>query len=151
MTESQSIAVDSNVVIAALLSWHQHHEQALRALQEALNNSAVVPVHVILESFSVLTRLPSPHRLSAQDAGRLLVNTFRGHAKMIGFGPSDLWQLVDLLVERDVSGGTTYDGVILQCARRAGADRLYTFNIRHFSRLDPEGIDIIDPRSCFGG
>jgi hypothetical protein len=51
-------AVDSSVVVAAFASWHEHHAiaQGALAIQPRLIALAAV------ESYSVLTRLPSPHR-----------------------------------------------------------------------------------------
>jgi predicted nucleic acid-binding protein len=35
-------------------------------------------------------------------------------------------------------GGATYDVIQLACARKASAQRIYTFNVKDFRRLDPE-------------
>ncbi|MEX2240756.1 MAG: PIN domain-containing protein [Burkholderiales bacterium] len=56
------IAADTSVVVAAFASWHEGHAAALRALGRGVR----VPAHVLLESYSVLTRLPPPHRAAAR-------------------------------------------------------------------------------------
>lgn len=53
------IAVDTSVVVPAFASWHQAHAMAIRILAEEPS----VPAHVALECYSVLTRLPTPHRV----------------------------------------------------------------------------------------
>lgn len=60
-------ALDTSVVIPALLGWHEAHEPARRA---------AVPSHAPLETYSVLTRLPAPHRVSSEVAEQLLAAWF---------------------------------------------------------------------------
>jgi predicted nucleic acid-binding protein len=40
-------------------------------------------------------------------------------------------------------GGRIYDVLHLYCAKKAGCDRIYTFNIRHFRQLAPDWVDRI--------
>jgi predicted nucleic acid-binding protein len=49
---------DTSVVVAAFASWHEHHAAARRALDGGLR----LIEHCALETYSVLTRLPPPHR-----------------------------------------------------------------------------------------
>jgi hypothetical protein len=51
-------AADTSVVIAAFASWHESHDVARRALDRGLQ----LIEHCALETYSVLTRLPPPHR-----------------------------------------------------------------------------------------
>src|SRR3989441_13166825 len=51
-------SADSSVVVAAFASWHETHDSARRVLDGALRLVA----HCALETYSVLTRLPPPHR-----------------------------------------------------------------------------------------
>lgn len=39
----------------------------------------------------------------------------------------------------------SYDGLILACAMKGGAQRLLTFNRAHFERIRNEGIEIVVP------
>ena len=140
-------ALDSSVVVAALASWHERHDAALAALQEALASDAgaIVPRHALVESYSVLTRLPRPHRLRAEDALALLRRTFEGRARLVGLGGEALWEVLERMATRGVTGGTAYDAVILECALGATADRLLTLNPRHFRRVAPEGFLVVEP------
>jgi predicted nucleic acid-binding protein len=36
------------------------------------------------------------------------------------------------------AGGIIYDALLLACARKCKADRIYTFNERHFTRIAPD-------------
>ena len=65
-----AVAVDSSVLVAALLGWHEHHVAAFRVLDAVLaaDDDLVLPVHALIETYAVLTRLPAPHRLSPKAA-----------------------------------------------------------------------------------
>ena len=138
-------AVDTSVVVAALLSWHEGHEAARKALERCLTaERLVLPAPTLLEAYAVMTRLPSPHRLSPTDAAALLRDTFAG-GNTVALDSGEVWQLVENLETNQVSGGRSYDGHILACARKAGARRLLTLNERDFLALGDTAIEIVRP------
>lgn len=107
-------AVDTSVVVPALLGWHEHHERCREAAA-----GARIPSHALVESYSVMTRLPSPHRIDGETAQRLLAGWF---------GPSDVL-LAPARVQRDlvrraaaaaIEGGSVYDGLVGLTARAHG-------------------------------
>jgi hypothetical protein len=53
-------AADTSVAVAAFASWHEQHAAARRVLDGGVR----LIEHCALETFSVLTRLPPPHRSS---------------------------------------------------------------------------------------
>lgn len=139
------IAIDTSVAVAALLTWHERHDAAARALGRLLGASEglVVPVHVLVESYAVLTRLPPPHRLSPSDAMSLLEANFR-ESKLASLASRSVWPLLARLAETGIAGGTTYDAMILEAARGAGAGGMMTLNGRDFERFDA-GIEVLEP------
>lgn len=103
---------DTSVLVAALASWHPAHEPS----REAIADVRRIGSHVLLEAYSVLTRLPRG-RLDAATA-----------AAAIGSLP---WAVIDLpsparprLIERlaqaKVLGGAVYDGLVGLTAREHG-------------------------------
>ncbi len=99
-------AVDSSIAIAAILADHESHDLA----EQALDRSAVTIAHVATETYSVLTRLPSPLRLDGVSAAaiierRLLSARVTLDADAHGAAPARL-------AAAHVSGGATYDGLI---------------------------------------
>lgn len=144
---SGGIALDTSVIVAALLSWHEHHPLALPVVQDALASSerAILPLPALFEAFSVMTRLPAPFRLSAETARGLLHQTFRTRARIVGLAAADAWALLDEITEGNLAGGATYDAHIAACARKAGAASLVTFNRRHFERLPLGDVQLIVP------
>jgi predicted nucleic acid-binding protein len=138
-------ALDTNVVIAGLLSWHEHHAAASAQLINLLESPAeiVLPLHALVEAYAVMTRLPPPHRLGPKAALEILESSFRQRTTLVGLDGDEGWGLVEEIGRRSISGGTSYDGLILACARKGGAQRFLTFNRRHFEQLGTEGIEIV--------
>lgn len=104
---------DSSVLVAALAAWHPRHQDA----RAALKGVEVVVGHVLLETYSVLTRLPAPHRISATSAGLALGGlTWR----VVGLSGQDQADLLSVCSSRGISGGTVYDALIAATARHHG-------------------------------
>lgn len=126
------IAVDSSVVIAGLLTWHEFHQRAVRALENAIaERRLLIPMPVLIESYSVMTRLPSPHRLRPEIAHELLHDSFAG-ARIVGLSARKAWTFLGHCVSSATAGGRVYDAVIASAAIEARARELLTFNPRDF-------------------
>jgi predicted nucleic acid-binding protein len=128
------IAVDTSVAVAALVSWHEAHEQARRTAADAS-----IPAYARIETYSVLTRLPPPHRLDARLAAQLLGAWFPAAETVV---PST--RLSRTLVERcgefAVHGGAVYDALVALTAAESKLT-LVTRDERAastYSRLDVE-------------
>lgn len=139
-------ALDTSVLVAAFQSWHTAHDAALAAVERVLEEGRpVVPVHVLLETYSVLTRMPGPMRLSPDDAFRLLDETLRDKAEIVDLEGGAGFALLQTLRGARVAGGAVYDALIAAVAHRAGARRLLTLNARHFQRVSPDSLDVVEP------
>ena len=108
------LAVDTSVVVAGLLVDHAQHALA----RSVLKSSPAVPAHVAFESYSVLTRLPLPGRLSAAVAGELLGQAFTG--RLVALSAPDLEALLAELPRMGIVGGAVYDAVVGATALRHG-------------------------------
>jgi predicted nucleic acid-binding protein len=144
-TERSSWAIDSSVLIAGLVSWHEQHEAAHQRMDQLLaaGHELLLPVHSLIETYSVLTRLPAPHRLSPL-AARDLLEAHRTSLRLTGLPEDEAWELVWRLAERGIAGGRAYDALIAASAQRAGATRILTLNTRHFEDLAP-GLEAVSP------
>jgi predicted nucleic acid-binding protein len=106
-----SYAVDSSVAIAAILADHPAHDEA----EAALSRSRTTIAHVATETYSVLTRLPAPHRLTASTAAAILAAKLP--SAWITLDASAHAEAVTKLSQASISGGATYDGLIALSAR----------------------------------
>lgn len=108
------MTADSSVLVAAFATWHERHDDARRALAETTASVA----HAELETYSVLTRLPAPHRASAAVVGEYLVQRHRG--ERLALGSDDQRTLLSDLAAAGVTGGAVYDALIAATARAHG-------------------------------
>lgn len=116
-------AVDTSVAVAALASWHEAHERARRAAA-----NASIPAHARIETYSVLTRLPPPHRLSAGDVAEL-VSAWFPPSETLAPSPRLTRGIVERCAALGLSGGALYDALVGLTAAEAG-ETLVTSNDR---------------------
>ena len=107
-------AADTSLVIAAFASWHESHEAARRALDEGLR----LIEHCALETYSVLTRLPPPHRTSGGVVREFL--TVRFPEPWLRMSEQAYRNFFLALSDRGVTGGAVYDALV--AATAAGCD-----------------------------
>jgi len=126
------IAIDTNVIIAALMSWQEFHGRARAALDKALlEKRLLLPFPALVESYSVLTRMPSSHRLAPAVAHQLLHATL-GEVRIAALPSRKAWQFLGVCEASGTTGGRVYDALIATIAIDAGAKEILTFNPRHF-------------------
>jgi predicted nucleic acid-binding protein len=111
-------AADSSVTVAALLADHPEHQSA----GESLAACEVTIAHVALETYSVLTRLPAPHRVDAKTATTVL----EAHTPVVyvALAGEELAKVNGRLASAGVSGGASYDGLIALTALKHGLELL---------------------------
>lgn len=107
-------AADTSVIVAAFASWHQHHGPARVALDET---SATI-AHCLLESYSVLTRLPAPHRVAPDVAAMFLGMRFSGTPLVLPAGAHR--SLVSRFAADGIAGGAVYDALVGATAAHHG-------------------------------
>ena len=133
-------------MVAAVCSWHEHHTAATAEIEQRLRRGErmAIAAHALVESYSVLTRLPSPHRLAPADAWALVNANFVTSATVVALSSAAHMHLLEGLAAAGIGGGRTYDAVIAAAARHAKVGALLTFNPRHFDP-PPEGVAIVQP------
>jgi predicted nucleic acid-binding protein len=105
--------VDTSIVVAAFASWDEHHAAADRLV----DGKTRLVAHCALEAFSVLTRLPPPHRFAAHLVRDFLAARFP--EPYVGIDAVDYRPLIPRLVKIGISGGAAYDALIAATARAA--------------------------------
>ena len=129
------ITVDTSVAVAAALPWHTAHEVARAALPPD-GTRASAPVTV--ETYSVLTRLPAPHRVAPQVARDYLRSAFVFPPLVLS--PEGYERLVDLVSAEGIVGGAVYDAVVAAAALEADAT-LLTLDRRAVPTYQSLGVD----------
>jgi predicted nucleic acid-binding protein len=111
-------ALDTSVVIAAFAPWHEAHAAARRAVTP----DAVVPAHVVTETYAVLTRMPEPFRMDAATVAAYLARQWGG--KVIAPDAELYESLPAAAATVGVLGGGTYDALVGLTADRFGHELL---------------------------
>lgn len=144
---STVFAVDSSCMVAAVCFWHQSHAAALREIKRRLEDGEelAVPAHALAETYSVLTRLPPPRRLTAAEAWTLIEVNFVQGRSIVALDGAAYVSILGELAKQNMGGGRTYDAMIAACARQAKATTLLTFNQQHFEP-PPQGVTVVEPR-----
>jgi hypothetical protein len=89
-----------------LSAWHEQHDAAADALADV----TALPAHVVVEAYSVLTRLPSGLAVPAAVAADVMGRRFADAPLEI---PSrQRRSIVATLAGAGVFGGATYDGLV---------------------------------------
>jgi predicted nucleic acid-binding protein len=103
-------ACDTSVAVAALDLTHEAHAACRRVLVEL---RPALAGHAMFETYSVLTRLPLPLRLSAGQASSVLAAAFSEDCWLDEIGTRDLRER---LVGLDIVGGSVYDALVGKAA-----------------------------------
>jgi predicted nucleic acid-binding protein len=137
---------DTSCMIAAVCSWHEHHEAAANEIERRLSGRAkmIIAAPTLIEAYAVLTRLPPPHRLSPQTASTLLEGNFLKWGTVIALNAKSYQALLLAAPKNNVAGGRTFDAVIGACAELARVSTVLTFNAKDFAALGHD-YDVVIP------
>ena len=106
--------VDTSVAVALTVVDHEHHERTFAALG---GRRLGLAGHAAFETFSVLTRLPTPARRAPATVARLLVGSFP-HTRFLGAQAAA--SLLAKLAISGIAGGAVYDALVGACASEHG-------------------------------
>ena len=106
--------VDTSVAIALTVADHEHHERTFTALGDRRLGLAG---HAAFETFSVLTRLPTPARRAPATVARLLAGSFP-HTRFLGAQAAA--SLLAKLAASGIGGRAVYDALVGACATEHG-------------------------------
>jgi predicted nucleic acid-binding protein len=111
---SPALLVDTSVAVALIVADHEHHEATIAAVA---GRRLGLSGHAAFETFSVLTRLPTPARRSAATVTGLLGNAFPETRFLSAEGAASL---LDGLADSMIAGGAVYDALVGACAVEHG-------------------------------
>jgi toxin FitB len=108
------VALDTSVAVPYLLRSHVAHSEARRQLAD---RQVALTGHSLVETYSVLTRLPGDARISPTDAVTLIEATFAAPALL---DDAATRALPATLASLGIAGGAVYDALVGLAAKRAG-------------------------------
>ena len=141
------VAFDSSVIIAGTHDMHPHHRRAIVWIDAVLEQriTGVIMCHALAEIWSVLTRMPAPARLSAEQAMGV-VRRIQRVFQLQQLEPATYNEALQRCTDRGFASGVVFDALHLVGAEHAGADAVVTFNGADFRRLaSPTSPRIVIP------
>lgn len=134
------VLFDSSVLIPAFVSGHPNNA-SVAALFRRVRGGAWelhVAAHSLAETYAVMTRAPFTPRIAPATAHAIIQKNLQD-ARLISLTGEDYWAVIAAVAVLDIPGGAVFDALIVQAARRAAIERIFTFNVDHFRRVWPEG------------
>lgn len=128
-------AGDTSVVVAAFASWHENHDVA----REALDSGLGLVEHCALETYSVLTRLPPPHRVTGGVVRDFLAARFP--PPFLRLSEDEYLSFIRELPNHGVGGGASYDALVAATAACRNA-ALFTCDRRAVPVYERYGVSI---------
>lgn len=131
-----SYLLDTSCVVAAVCEWHRQHETTRKEIErrDAAGETAVLAAHGLAEAYSVLTRLPEPHRLRPEDALAVLEANW-GRSRLVALAPAEYRSTLRRCRGAGIGGGGVYDALIASCAQKAKVAELLTWDAGVFERF----------------
>lgn len=105
----------------------------------------VIAAHSLVETFSVLTRIPPPLQMPPRQAITMIEASFIANRTIITLDTAAYLALLRQAPSEGIAGGRIYDAIIAACARAANVDTVLTFNERHFRQFAGAGLTIVVP------
>lgn len=131
-----TVAIDTSVAIPLVVRSHHDHAAVVRWWN---GQDLALSGHALVETYSVLTRLPGDARLVPTDAARLLKARF---SPPLLLGPLLARELPDILSHLGIAGGAVYDAIVALAAKEHEAP-LATRDARAQGTYDAVGVKVI--------
>jgi hypothetical protein len=94
-------------------------------------------LHPITGTFAALTRPPVQPRIHPAEAGRMIIHNILPHFEIVSLGKEGYPETLNTMASGGWTGAKSYDDLLLRCAARCKAKRIYTFNLGDFRQLPP--------------
>jgi len=134
------VYIDTAVLVAACIDDHKHHGPASTLLHTARARKieAHVSAHGLAEFYSVLSRTPFAPAVYPSEAWQMLSDNILPYFTIVTLSAKEYEKTIQHCARSGWIGGRVYDALHIQCARKIGSQRIYTFNVSHFKQLAPE-------------
>lgn len=133
---TRSVALDTTAAVPFLMASHEAHD-VIRA--HLIDAEPVLTSHSLVETYSVLTRLPGDARLAAVDARRLIEGAFPGPT--LALDQQVAGRIAAVLAPRGITGGAVYDALVGLAAAEASTS-LVTRDRRAAATYAAIGVEV---------
>jgi predicted nucleic acid-binding protein len=139
------ILLDTSILVAAIVEDHPDHEKGMHWCRRVADGTdkGFVSAHSLAELYAILTTLPVQPRISPQAAHYLIQKNVLEKFDVVVLSGRDYVEVLEMLAGIGVTGGATYDALILRTALNAEVDMVVTLNEKDFRRVYPDLADKI--------
>lgn len=141
------VSFDTSVLVAALVEELPDHGRAMGCLDRHFQNGTecCCSTHALAETYTALTSMPLQNRISPLEAAQIIEVNLMKKFSVLEISHATYLKAIRNVAEMGFRSGMIYDALHLGCAEAAGCERIYTFNLKHFLRLEPTGIEVLSP------
>ncbi len=141
------VCFDTSVLVAAVVDQLANHESACACFVQYSQgkNRGCCSTHALAECYATLTALPLPRKIQAAEARILIEENFIKRLEILELSQVDYAAALTRSSQLGLVSGVVYDALHLIAAERASCQRIYTYNLVHFNRLNPLGITVTAP------
>ena len=129
--------LDTSVLVATFYDMHERHEPSFALFVQQRKMYACTAAHCLAEVYATLTGMPGRDRVSGDEA-LLFLGSVRERLTIVTLDPQDYIAAIETTNALGIVGGGIYDALIGECALKARAQSIYTWNVKHFRRLPPD-------------
>ena len=133
---------DTSALVPVFYGDHVHHKASLERFIQFNKSTGCCGAHSLAEVYSTLTRMPGKHRISAEQA-MLFIACIRERLSLVALTGSEYAEALETFAGLGIVGGGIYDALLAQCALKAKAETLYTWNSRHYALCGQEIVAIL--------
>jgi predicted nucleic acid-binding protein len=126
--------LDTSVLVATFYDSHEHHKASFELFVKQEKGRGCAAAHSLAEVYSVLTGMPGKERASGDEA-LLFLGNVRDRLTIVSLDPEEYFRVAEAAAATGTTGGGIYDAILGHCALKAKAESIYTWNVKHFTRL----------------
>jgi len=126
---------DSSVLVPVFYADHPQHASSANAFLTS-GKDDFCALRTLGEIYATLTGLPLRPRITGPE-GISIVKQIRERLTLVSLGEEEYLSGLELASSGAIVGAGAYDALIAQCALKARAEILLTWNVRDFTRLGP--------------
>ncbi len=141
------VSFDTSVLVAALVKELPDHRRALDCIKRHIEDGSecCCSTHSLAECYSALTSLPLPRRILPSEAAQIIEVSLMKKLTVLTISEGVYLKAIRNVADSGFRSGMVYDALHVACAESGGCERIYTLNLKHFERLNPNGVEVLSP------
>jgi predicted nucleic acid-binding protein len=133
---------DTSVLIASFWGGHTQHEPSLKLIAAASRKKSACALYTLAEVYATMTALPVK-QIIPTDQALLFVQEVRERCTIVSLDEDEYYGTIAQAADEGFSSGRIYDALLLRCAAKVRAEKIYTWNLKHFRTISTKLADRI--------